>query len=105
MECVVTYDGNMIKLTENMLEGKNENEWKLLNRKVVTIIQKYIDRSLFEHVSDYVNAYELWTKLKSLIQKKTAHNKALLVRRLVKLQYSDGQNMIEHLNNFKGLVN
>ena len=131
MEGVVTYDRDMIKLTadnysywkammedhlickdlaepilnKNMPTGKNENEWKLLNRKAVAIIRKYIDRSLFEHVSNFDNAYELWTKLESLIQKKTPRNKALLVRRLVKLQYSDGQIMIEHLNNFKGLIN
>ena len=56
-------------------------------------------------MSNFDNGYELWTKLESLIQKKTSHNKALLVRRLVKLQYSDGLNVIEHLNNFKGLIN
>jgi len=64
MEGVVTYDGDMIKLTadnysywkvmmedhlickdfvepilnKNMPEGKNENEWKLLNCKAVAII-------------------------------------------------------------------
>jgi len=61
------------------------------------MIRKYIDRSLFEHVSTYTNAYELWTK--------TPRNKAHLIRRLVKLEYSDDQNMIEHLNTFKGIVN
>ena len=40
-----------------------------------------------------------------MIQKNTPRNKALLVRRLVKLDYKDGQGMIEYLNNFKGLVN
>ncbi|KAL4325786.1 hypothetical protein GQ457_11G029520 [Hibiscus cannabinus] len=40
-----------------------------------------------------------------MIQKKTPRNKANLGRRLVKLEYNDGQSMIEHLNNFKGLVN
>ncbi|KAL4324380.1 hypothetical protein GQ457_11G032480 [Hibiscus cannabinus] len=40
-----------------------------------------------------------------MIQKKTPRNKAHLVRRLVKLEYNDGQSMIEHLNNFKELVN
>uniref|UniRef100_A0A0D3BX80 CCHC-type domain-containing protein n=1 Tax=Brassica oleracea var. oleracea TaxID=109376 RepID=A0A0D3BX80_BRAOL len=40
-----------------------------------------------------------------MIQKKTPRNKALLVRRLVKLEYKDGQRMMEHLNNFKGIVN
>ncbi|WVZ00881.1 hypothetical protein V8G54_026950 [Vigna mungo] len=69
------------------------------------MIRKYIDKSLFEHVSTYTDAYELWTKLESMIQKKTPRNKAHLVRRLVKLEYSDDQNMIEYLNTFKGIVN
>jgi len=69
------------------------------------MIQKYIDRSLFEHVSEYTNACELWTKLESMIQKKTPRNKASLIRRLVKHDYTDSQSMMEHLNSFKGLVN
>jgi len=32
-------------------------------------------------------------------------NKALLIRRLVKLEHKDGQNMIEHFNNFKRFTN
>lgn len=131
MEGTFAHDGDMFKLTadnysywkpmmedhlyckdlyepitnEDMPEGKTEKEWEVLNRKAVAMIRKYIDKSLFEHVSTYTNAYELWTKLESMIQKKTPRNKAHLVRRLVKLEYSDGQNMIEHLNTFKGIVN
>ncbi|KAK4434907.1 Retrovirus-related Pol polyprotein from transposon TNT 1-94 [Sesamum alatum] len=131
MEDSITHDGDMFKLTaenysywkpmmedhlycenlhdpiidETKPEGKDDNEWMLLNRKAVAMIRKFIDHSLFEHVSNYTNAYELWTKLESMIQKKTPCNKAHLVRRLVKLEYRDSQNMIEHLNNFKGLVN
>lgn len=131
MESSINHDGDMFKLTadnytywkpmmedhlyckdlhepisqKDKPEGKEEKEWELQNRKAVAMIRKYIDRSLFEHVSTYTNAYELWTKLESLIQKKTPRNKAHLVRRLVKLEYSDGQNMIEHLNTFKGIVN
>ncbi|WVZ15791.1 hypothetical protein V8G54_013357 [Vigna mungo] len=88
-----------------ILEGKTEKDWEILNRKTVAMIRKYIDKSLFEHVSTYTDAYELWTKLESMIQKKTPRNKAHLVKRLVKLVYSDDQNMIEHLNTFKGIVN
>lgn len=51
------------------------------------------------------NPHKLWKKLVSLIQKKTQINKALLVRWLVKLKYKDFHNKIEHLNNFKGLIN
>jgi len=80
-------------------------EWETENRKSVAMIQKYIDRSLLEHVSTYTNVYGLWTKLESLIQKKTSKNKAHLVRRLMKFEYSHSHNMIERLNIFKGIVN
>lgn len=76
-----------------------------IRKQAVAMIQKYIDRSLFKHVSTYTNVYELWTKLESLIQKRTPRNKAYLVKQLAKLEYKDGQNMIEHLNISKGFVN
>jgi len=56
-------------------------------------------------MSTYTNAYELWSKLESMIQKKTPRNKTSLVRRLAKLNYTNGQSMMKHLNSFKGLVN
>jgi len=40
-----------------------------------------------------------------MIQKKTPRNKTSFVRRLIKLDYTDGQSMMEHLNSFKGVVN
>jgi len=74
---------------ENMPTGKNANEWNVINCKDVATIRKYVDWSLFEHVSTFDNAYKLWKHLESLIQKKTSRNKALLVRRLVKLEYNN----------------
>ena len=131
MEGSISHDGDMFKLTadnytywkpmmeyhlyckdfhepitqKDKPEKKTATKWETENRKTVAMIRKYIDQSLFEHVSTYTNAYDLWTKLESLIQKKTPKNKAHLVRRLVKLEYSDCQNMIKHLNTFKGIVN
>jgi len=61
-------------LNKNTPEGKHENEWKLLNCKVVAIVLKYIDGSSFEHVSNFDSAYRLFTKLESLIQKKTNYD-------------------------------
>ncbi|KAE8688656.1 hypothetical protein F3Y22_tig00110959pilonHSYRG00025 [Hibiscus syriacus] len=71
------------------VEGKSDAQWELLNWKTVVMIRKYIDKTLFEHISTYTNAYELWTKLESMIQMKTPRNKANLVRQLVKLEYKD----------------
>jgi len=89
MEGVVTHNGDMFKLiSENdsywkpMIEdhlyykdlqepitqkdkpeGKiTGKEWELQNQKAVAMIQKYIDESLFEHVSTYTNEYKSWKK-------------------------------------------
>jgi len=49
-------------LNRNMPEDK-KNEWKLSNYKATVIIQKYIERRLFQHMSNFDNTYELWTKI------------------------------------------
>lgn len=82
MEDIVTYESDMVKLTvdnysywkaimedhlvcidlaepiyiEKAPAGRDAAEWKVLNRKAVATIRKYIDRSLFEHVSNFDNA-------------------------------------------------
>ena len=50
-------------LNKNMLEGRNEYKWKLLNLKAVAIVL------LSEHVSNFDDTYEIWTKLESMVQK------------------------------------
>ncbi|BBH02189.1 hypothetical protein Prudu_012686 [Prunus dulcis] len=40
-----------------------------------------------------------------MYERKTAQNKALVIRRLVNLKYRDGRSVIEHLSDFQGLIN
>ena len=40
-----------------------------------------------------------------MYERKTTLNKATSVRRLVRLQYKEGKNMAEHMNEFQGIVN
>jgi len=68
------------------LVDKIDKEWELMNRKIVALVQKYMDRSLFRLALVYTNAYELCSNLESIIQKKIFINRAYLVRQLVKLE-------------------
>ncbi|VFQ90233.1 unnamed protein product [Cuscuta campestris] len=88
-----------------MPSGKQEGTWKLLNRKTVGMIRQFIDDSVFQHVANDTNAYELWEKLKCMYERENALNKASIMRRLVKLDYRDGHSVVEHLNDFQGLIN
>ncbi|CAL8167684.1 unnamed protein product [Prunus armeniaca] len=40
-----------------------------------------------------------------MYERKTAQNKASVIRRLVNLMYRDGRSVIEHLSDFQGLIN
>ncbi|KAL6208144.1 hypothetical protein ACLB2K_019095 [Fragaria x ananassa] len=51
------------------------------------------------------DAHELWKKLESLFEKKTAAKKAFLIKELVNMKYSDGVRVTEHLNNFQSTIN
>ncbi|VFQ75020.1 unnamed protein product [Cuscuta campestris] len=88
-----------------MPSGKQEGTWKLLNRKTVGMIRQFIDDSVFQHVANDTNAYELLEKLKCMYERENALNKASIMRRLVKLDYRDGHSVVEHLNDFQGLIN
>ncbi|BBH04434.1 hypothetical protein Prudu_015575 [Prunus dulcis] len=85
--------------------GKSDDAWSILNRKVVRQIRQWVDQSVFHHVSQETDAYKLWTKLSSMYERKTAQNKASVIRRLVNLKYRDGRSVTEHLSDFQGLIN
>ena len=56
-------------------------------------IRQWVDQSVFHHVAKKVDAYSLWQKLESLYERKTAHNKTFMTRRLVNLKYKDGNSV------------
>lgn len=84
---------------------KTDKEWEIMNRKTVVQIRQWVDQTVFHHVAQETNAFSLWKKLEAMYERKTAQNKASLIRRLVNLKYKDGRSVIEHLNDFQGLVN
>lgn len=92
------------------LKGANPDpakasEWKKLNRKSIGHIRKWIDHSVFHHVAQETDAYDLWKKLEDMYQAKTARNKALLMRRLVNMKLQSGTSVAEHTSEFQSLVN
>ncbi|CAO2841500.1 unnamed protein product [Amaranthus hypochondriacus] len=92
-------------LNESMPTGQNESKWKILNRKTVGTIRRFVDVSVLQHISNDTNAYELWMKLEAMYERKNALSKASLMRKLVKLEFHDGNSMVVHLNDFQGLIN
>ena len=64
-----------------------------------------MDLTLHEHIYDEMKVDVVWKKLENLFARKTSRNKTTLIRKLVNLKYNDGNNMVEHISSFQGIMN
>ena len=84
---------------------KEEPPDTLEHRKFIAYMRRWMDPTLYEHISDETKANVVWKKLENIFAKKTSRNKTTLIRRLVNLKYKDGNNMVKHISSFQGIVN
>jgi Leu/Phe-tRNA-protein transferase len=47
----------------------------------------------------------MWQQLESMYERKTSMNKVAVIKMVAKLEYRDGDNVIEHLNVFQCHIN
>lgn len=80
--------------------GIEEKGWASLNRKVVASITQYVSLSVLQHIANETNAFEMWKKLETMYERNNVMCKASLIRKLIKLQYKDGDNIVVHMNEF-----
>lgn len=86
-------------------ETMTAEDWKKLDRKTIGTIRQWVDDTVFHHVSNETSANSLWKKLEDLYERKTAGNKAFLIRKLVNLKFKEGDSISEHLNEIQSIVN
>jgi len=90
--------------TEKSID-KTDEKWNLLHRQVCGYIRQWVDDNVLNHIVVETHARALWTKLEQLFARKTRNNTMFLIKQLLALKYTDGKSMIDHLNNFQGIVN
>ncbi|KAF5781986.1 putative RNA-directed DNA polymerase [Helianthus annuus] len=86
-------------------EGKTDEEWNILHRKVCGYIRQWVDDNVLNHISGETHARTLWNKLEELYARKTGNNKLFLIKQLINLKYNDGTPVSDHLNVFRGIIN
>lgn len=82
----------------------SNEDWELLDRQVVGYICTWLDDNVYHHVLDETFAYSLWKKLEDLYARKTAENKAFLMKNLMYLKYEERTPITDHMNEFQGIV-
>ena len=103
LETVTNSDCSVIKPSNP--NKMDEKDWVKLKRKTLGTIRQWVDISIFNHVSQESDPYDLWKKLEGLYERKTAHNKASLIKRLGNLKLKGGKSVSEHLSDFQDIIN
>ncbi|GKC81946.1 putative RNA-directed DNA polymerase [Tanacetum coccineum] len=57
------------------------------------------------HNKGETHARTLWNKLEQLYARKTENNKLFLIKQMMRLKYTDGSPITDHLNAFQGIIN
>ena len=63
-----------------------------------------MDISLYNHVAKETDPYTLWKNLENMYETKNAQTKIFLKRKQMNLKLREGQSIVEHLNDFKGMI-
>ncbi|GKF36466.1 hypothetical protein Tco_0113224, partial [Tanacetum coccineum] len=87
-------------------KNKTDAEWTILHRKVYGYIRQWVDDNVLNHICEETHARTLWKKLEQLYARKTGNNKLFLIKQMMRLKYTDGSPVTDHLNVFvQGIIN
>ncbi|GJV58461.1 putative RNA-directed DNA polymerase [Tanacetum coccineum] len=86
-------------------ENKTDAEWTILHRQVCGYIRQWVDDNVLNHICEETHARTLWNKLEQLYARKTGNNKLFLIKQMMRLKYTDGSPITDHLNAFQGIIN
>ncbi|GKB51652.1 hypothetical protein Tco_0902405, partial [Tanacetum coccineum] len=84
-------------------ENKTDAEWTILHRQVCSYIRQWVDDNVLNHICEDTHARTLWNKLEQLYARKTRNNKLFLIKQMMRLKYTDGSPVTDHLNVFQGM--
>ena len=82
-----------------------DEEWKVLDRKVLGTIWLFLDLSVAFNISKEKTTEGVMSVLGKLYKKPLASNKVFLMKHLFNMKMSEGGSVIDHLNEFNTLTN
>ena len=102
LNCKDLYD----PIEEDIVKSNDTSDadWKKLKKKTLGVIRQWVDISLYNHVVKETNPYTLWKNLENIYETKNAQAKIFLMRKLMNLKLKEGQSIVEHLNDFEGMI-
>ena len=94
-----------LPLLGKKLDSMEEEEWSLLNRQVLGVIQLTLTRSVAHNVVKEKTTMDLMKALSSMYEKLSANNKVHLMKKLFNLKIVEGTLVAQYLNEFNTISN
>lgn len=85
-------------------DSKSDEEWEFAHQQVCGFIRQWVDDNVYNHIANESHARSLWEKIESLYASKSGNNKLYLLNSLMNLRYKEGTSILDHLNEFQGLL-
>ena len=63
-----------------------------------------MDISFYNHVTKETDPHTLWKNSENVYETKNAQAKIFLMRKLMNLKLREGKSIVEHLNDFEGMI-
>nr|GEV02725.1 retrovirus-related Pol polyprotein from transposon TNT 1-94 [Tanacetum cinerariifolium] len=98
-------DYYLLVFTTEKPKNKKDVEWTIFHRQICGYIRKWVDDNVLNHICEETHARTLWNKLEQLYAQKTRNNKLFLIKQMMRLKYTDGSPITNHLNDFQGIIN
>ena len=91
---------DFLVVSSDMLDA----DWKKLKKKTLGVIRQWVDAILYNHVAKETDLRTLWKNLENMYETKNAQTKFFFMRKLMNLKLREGQSIVEHLNDFEGMI-
>lgn len=85
-------------------QNKSDEDWDFENQQVCGYIRCWVEENVRNHIAKETNAKTLWTNLENMYAAKTGNNKLFLLKQMMNLRYKEGTSVLDHVNEFQGLV-
>ena len=82
-----------------------DDEWTLLDRKVLEVIKLIMSKSIVHNVVKEKNIADLMKALFGMYEKSSANNKVHLMKKLFNLKMAENASVAQHLNEFNTITN
>ncbi|MCO5575447.1 hypothetical protein L7F22_029248 [Adiantum nelumboides] len=100
---VLVNKGLAVPLKDRKEGVYNDDQWEELDARARAMICLHLGKSIFFTIMDKATAFELWDSLCSAWDGKSAFNKFLLMKKLMRLSMKEGSSVSSHLNEFNAL--